>query len=241
MKDHYDVIGIDPGASMAQIRKAFRESAKEAHPDLFPQDTFDLRRKRQKRFVQLIQAYEVLSDEERRREYDRKRLLAQESFTTSRNQNGTATTSSSSRNSDFSRKTANLHADDIPDPEEALNDLLEEVEGLLNCFGPGFRDPLDLLFGWAKNFFQETVDLWNDVGGKENSETDLGKRTTNLGNSKGSKEWLEELEVELNRLKGRARRKDSVSVSQRNTTSTHSVEEDIEMELERLKKKYQHL
>ena len=241
MKDHYDVIGIDPDASAAEIRKAFRKSAKEAHPDLFPQDTFDLRRKRQKRFVKLIQAYEVLSDKEQRREYDRKRLLAQGSFTTSRNQNGTATASSTSRKSGFPRKTANLRANDIPDPEEALNDLLEEVEGLLNRFGSGVGDPLDLLFAWAKNVFQETVDLWDDVGGKENSETDSDKRTTNPRHSKGSKEWFEELEVELNRLKGPAPRKDSVSVSQRNRTSTHPVDEDIERELKRLKKKYQHL
>ena len=241
MKDHYDVIGIDPGASMAQIRKAFRESAKEAHPDLFPQDTFDLRRKRQKRFVQLIQAYEVLCDKKRRQEYDRKRLLTQGSFTASRNQNGTATASSTSQNSSFPRKTANLRANDIPDPEEALNDLLEEVEGLLNRFGSGVRDPLDLLFAWAKNVFQETVDLWDDVGGKENSETDSDKRKTNQGHSKGSKEWFEELEVELNSLKGSAHRKDSVSVSQRNRTLAHPLDEDIERELKRLKKKYQHL
>ena len=104
MKDHYDVIGISPDASAAEIRKAFRKSAKEAHPDLFPQDTFDLRRKRQKRFVQLIQAYEVLSDKERRREYDRKRLLSQGSFTASRNRNGTATASFTSRKSSSPRK-----------------------------------------------------------------------------------------------------------------------------------------
>ena len=143
MKDHYDVIGIDPDASAADILKAFRKSAKEAHPDLFPQDTFFLRRKRQKRFVQLIQAYEVLSDKERRREYDRKRLLAQGSFTASRNQNGTATASSTSRESGFPRKTANFRAHDISDPEVALNDLLGEVEGLLNRFGSGVGDPLD--------------------------------------------------------------------------------------------------
>ena len=241
MKDHYDVIGIGPDASEAEIRKAFRKSAKEAHPDLFPQDTFDLRRKRKKRFVQLIQAYEVLSDKERRRQYDLKRLLVHGSFTSSRNQNGNATASSTSRKSGFPRKTANLRTHDIPDSEEALNDLLDEVEGLLNSYGSGVRDPLDLLFAWAKNVFQETFDLWDDPGGKENPEADSDKRTTNPGHSKGSKEWFEELEVELNRLKGRACRKDPVSVSQRNRTSTHPVDEDIERELKRLKKKYQHL
>ncbi len=134
-----------------------------------------------------------------------------------------------------------MRAHYIPDPEEALNDLLDEVERLLNRFGSGVRDPLDLMFAWAKNVFQETADLWDDVGGKENQDTDSDKRTTNPGHSKVSKEWFEELDVELNRLKSSARRKDSVSVSQINKTSTHPEDEDIERELKRLKKKYQHL
>ena len=241
MTDHYDVIGIGSDASVDEIRKAFRKSAKEAHPDLFPQDTFDLRRKRQKRFVQLIQAYEVLSDKDRRREYDRKRRFAQGSSTNSRNQKGSATASSISRESGFSRKTMNFCAHDILDPEESLKELLEEVEELMNRFGSGVRDPLELLFAWAKDFFNETAEMWDDCRDRENEETDSDKRRKDPSYSKGSKELFESLEVELQRMNEFARRKDSVSVSQRDDTSIHSVDEDIERELKRLKKKYQHL
>ena len=69
MVDYYEILKITPDASQEEIRKAFRKSAKASHPDLFPNDTPIEKEKRQIRFVQLTQAYEILSDHKLRRKF----------------------------------------------------------------------------------------------------------------------------------------------------------------------------
>ena len=47
MADYYEILKITTDASQEEIRNAFRKSAKESHPDLFPNDTPTEREKRQ--------------------------------------------------------------------------------------------------------------------------------------------------------------------------------------------------
>jgi curved DNA-binding protein CbpA len=61
---HYNLLGIRQGASTAQIKKAFREKAKQLHPDIAGSSHVESMRK-------LISAYEVLINPERRFEYDK--------------------------------------------------------------------------------------------------------------------------------------------------------------------------
>jgi molecular chaperone DnaJ len=63
--DYYDVLGVDRGASTEQIKKAFRGLARELHPDVNRHDP-----DAEEKFKQAAEAYEVLSDPERRRVYD---------------------------------------------------------------------------------------------------------------------------------------------------------------------------
>ena len=70
MASHYDVLGLPPSASGSQIRKAYRQRAKESHPDKGGSD---------EQFQRLSQAYEVLSDDVQRSSYDRAAVQAQES------------------------------------------------------------------------------------------------------------------------------------------------------------------
>jgi molecular chaperone DnaJ len=67
MKNYYQVLGIDQGASQEEIKKAFRRMASLHHPDHNPQNPAEA----EEIFKGINQAYEVLSDGARRRQYDR--------------------------------------------------------------------------------------------------------------------------------------------------------------------------
>ena len=64
-RDYYEVLGVDRGADEGQIKKAFRRLARELHPDVNAHDPAA-----EEKFKEAAEAYEVLSDAERRRVYD---------------------------------------------------------------------------------------------------------------------------------------------------------------------------
>lgn len=63
--DYYKVLGVDKNASADDIKKAYRKLARKLHPDLNPND-----KEAHKKFQQLNEANEVLSDPEKRKKYD---------------------------------------------------------------------------------------------------------------------------------------------------------------------------
>jgi DnaJ-class molecular chaperone len=65
-KDLYKVLGLSRGASQEDIRKAHRKLVREYHPDANPDNP-----RAEERFKEVQQAYEVLSDPEKQREYDK--------------------------------------------------------------------------------------------------------------------------------------------------------------------------
>lgn len=64
-RDYYEVLGVDKNADDAAIKKAYRQLAKKYHPDMNPGD-----QEAEKKFKEASEAYAVLSDAEKRRQYD---------------------------------------------------------------------------------------------------------------------------------------------------------------------------
>jgi molecular chaperone DnaJ len=64
-RDYYEVLGVNRNASQEEIKKAFRRLARQYHPDVNKEDGAEAR------FKEINEAYEVLSDEQKRAMYDR--------------------------------------------------------------------------------------------------------------------------------------------------------------------------
>src|SRR5262245_21386862 len=69
-RDYYDVLGVASNASQDEIKKAYRRLAKRYHPDANQNDP-----KAADRFKEISEAYQVVGDAEKRKQYDDMRRL----------------------------------------------------------------------------------------------------------------------------------------------------------------------
>jgi len=69
-RDYYEVLGVDSNASAPEIKKAFRRIAMKFHPDRNPDD-----KNADEKFKEAQEAYEVLSDTDKKSTYDRLGML----------------------------------------------------------------------------------------------------------------------------------------------------------------------
>lgn len=79
-KDYYKILGVSKEADAATIKKAFRKLAKQYHPD-----TNSGNPEAQKRFQEINEAYSILGDEEKRKEYDENAHFGKQSTSTNTN------------------------------------------------------------------------------------------------------------------------------------------------------------
>ena len=64
-KDYYEILGVSRNAAEKDIKQAYRKLARQHHPDVNPGD-----KAAEERFKDINEAYEVLSDAEKRKKYD---------------------------------------------------------------------------------------------------------------------------------------------------------------------------
>ena len=64
-RDYYEVLGVNKNADAATIKKAYRKLAKKYHPDMNPGD-----KTAEQKFKEATDAYNILSDPEKRKLYD---------------------------------------------------------------------------------------------------------------------------------------------------------------------------
>jgi len=113
-KDYYIVLGVSRGADLNKIKKAYRTVVKKYHPDVVQSE------ETKKRFLEIREAYDTLSDERRRREYDK----------------------------ELAKQGSELRITRVPDIIERRTSLFEEIERLFSSatddffegFLPGFFD-----------------------------------------------------------------------------------------------------
>ncbi len=65
-RDYYEVLGVDQGASLDEIKKSYRNLTKQYHPDVNPGN-----KSAEEKFKEIAEAYTVLSDAQKREQYDR--------------------------------------------------------------------------------------------------------------------------------------------------------------------------
>src|SRR3954463_4138731 len=65
-RDYYEILGVSKGASADEIKKSYRKVAMQYHPDRNPGD-----KTAEEKFKEAAEAYEILSDQDKRAQYDR--------------------------------------------------------------------------------------------------------------------------------------------------------------------------
>lgn len=233
MENYYTLFEVPPSADVTLIRSAFRKKAKSCHPDLFQQLPAEERQSRQKEFVRLTQAYEILADPQKRLIFDRELAKSATKARKPHDQKNRRSSSFSSSSSSFKQKnkfSANPKESSTSEPEDSLEDLLKDVEEMLGKFGLNFKDPLEMLVEWARNIFQEITEMAND-------QTDNNKSYRQQKNAQTAstyKEPLDNLEAELERLKREINAGSKAAAS----AQANYTENEIEEELRSIKKKY---
>ena len=69
-RDYYEVLGLSKNASESEIKKAYRKAAMKYHPDKFSNSSEAEKKEAEEKFKEINEAYEILSDSQKKATYD---------------------------------------------------------------------------------------------------------------------------------------------------------------------------
>lgn len=72
MRNLYEILGVDKNTNGESLKKKYRDLAKQYHPDKYMNECESKRKEVEKKFMEINEAYTTLSDEAKRKEYDKK-------------------------------------------------------------------------------------------------------------------------------------------------------------------------
>ena len=236
MDNYYTLLEVPQNADISVIRSAFRRKAKTCHPDLFHHTNEEERKRQQKIFVRLSQAYKTLADPEKRLIFDIQLEKPASKTHPSDDQKNRTSSSSSSNKSNFKQKSGYYYSSQqktSKEPEDTIEDLLREVEELQGQFGLNFRDPLEIIVEWALKIFQDMSETSSVETENRNSNKSPGDKSHK--NTFTQNDPAEKIEAELQRLKDQRNR----TVPRNSPYVGYNIKDaEIEQELRSIKKKY---
>ncbi|PKI85199.1 hypothetical protein MVES1_001084 [Malassezia vespertilionis] len=120
--EYYEILHVSPNASAAEIKKAYQRESLETHPDRFPNASPEQTRDYTRRFQLVADAYYILSDPTRRREYDAARRGASQD-------DPHADSSDEEESANFFRsfRGANAQPQPHPQPQQMFADAWKEM------------------------------------------------------------------------------------------------------------------
>ena len=144
-KDYYKILGVPRNASKEQIKKAYRELARKFHPDLNPND-----KSAEDKFKEIQEAYEVLSKDDKRKQYD---MFGTAGFNQGRpggRQGWQGSTGGFRYTGDFG----------------GFDEVFRDVFGFGSATGPGRRagqDPFSDIFGFTEQSAGSRKDIEHEI------------------------------------------------------------------------------
>lgn len=148
--DYYKVLEVDKSASQDAIKKAYRKLARKYHPDVNPND-----KAAQKKFQQINEANEVLSDPEKRKKYDQygKDWQHAEQFEKARQERGQSRT----QGQNFSGGFSGMEDEDYSDFFSSMFGNARAGGGKAKFRGQDYNAELNLTLRDAYNTHQQTL------------------------------------------------------------------------------------
>ena len=236
MENFYKLFEVPNDADISTLRSAFRRKAKLCHPDLFQHASPEERKKLQKKFIRLSQAYETLADPKKRLLFDLRLRKSSVKARQKKVKEFRSASNSSSRTNNLKQNSAFSQSNYKSTPEESgdtLEDLIRDVEEVLGQFGLNFKDPLEMLVDWAQEVYHELTGDFNEQ--KEYNKDHAGLKNKSQNNKHNHNDPLQNIEEELQRLKAKRFKSD---FGKRESKNYKSSDDGIEQELRSIKNKY---